>query len=147
MILERSGRGDEAATAYRRAATAVEQEIERSPKDFRLYGPLGLAYAGLGRREEAIAAAEHGYKIMPLTKDALNGAARLWELAAVHAKVGNAEIALDHYRTLIEFTGAYSVPFLELDLFMDPVRQNPAYQALLRSLSLSRKGDPAPPPR
>ncbi len=38
------------------------------------------------------------------------------------------------YRTLIEFTGAYSVPFLEIDFYMDPVRDHPKYKELVRDL-------------
>ena len=72
--------------------------------------------------------------MLPLEKDALRGADRLWELAVVNARLGNAETAIEQYRTLIEFTGAYSVPLLEIDLFMDPVRDHPKYRELVRDL-------------
>jgi hypothetical protein len=72
--------------------------------------------------------------MLPLKKDALRGADRLWELAVVNARLGNAAAAIDQYRTLIEFTGAYSVPLLEIDFFMDPVRDHPKYKELIRDL-------------
>jgi serine/threonine-protein kinase len=134
LVLERLGRTEEARAAYRQAAGSLEQELERTPDNFRLYGPLGYAYAALDRREEALAAAERGHEILPLEKDALRGADRLWELAVVNARLGNAETAIDQYRILIEFTGAYSVPLLEIDFFMDPVRDHPKYRELVRDL-------------
>jgi serine/threonine-protein kinase len=134
LALERLGRNDEARAAYRRAASSLEQELERTPDNFRLYGPLGYAYAALGRPAEALAAAERGHEMLPLKKDALRGADRLWELAVVNARLGNAAAAIDQYRTLIEFTGAYSVPLLEIDFFMDPVRDHPKYKELIRDL-------------
>jgi hypothetical protein len=35
---------------------------------------------------------------------------------------------------LIEFSGAFSVPYLEIDFFMDPVRDHPKYKELVRKL-------------
>ena len=45
LALERLGRTEEARAAYRQAAGSLEQELERTPDNFRLYGPLGYAYA------------------------------------------------------------------------------------------------------
>jgi hypothetical protein len=90
-----------------------------------------MAYAGLGRREEALAAARRGTERVPLARDSINGATRLWELAVVQAKVGDAPGALASYEELIEFTGVYSVEFLELDVWMDPLREHPEYEALV----------------
>lgn len=133
LVLERLGREDEARATYQIAVDALEAELVRVPDDFRLHGPLGYSYAALGRPEKALASAQRGVEIMPLEKDALLGVARLWELAAVNARLGNAEAALGHYRRLLDFSGAFSVPFLKLDAYMDPVRDHPDYQALVRS--------------
>ena len=137
LALERLGRTKEAKAAYRQAAGSLEQALERAPDNFRLYGPLGFAYAALGRRADALAAAERGHEMLPLEKDALRGADRLWELAVVNAKLGNAETAIQQYRTLIEFAGAYSVPFLEIDYYMDSVRDHPKYRELVQDLGAS----------
>jgi tetratricopeptide (TPR) repeat protein len=134
LALERLGQTEEARAAYREAVASLEQELERTPDNFRLYGPLGYAYAALGRPAEALAAAERGHEMLPLERDALRGADRLWELAAVNARLGNAETAIEQYRTLIEFTGAFSVPLLEIDFYMDPVRDHPKYKELVRDL-------------
>lgn len=64
LALERLGRAEEARAAYREAAESLERELERTPDDFRLHGPLGYAYAALGRREEALATAERGHEIL-----------------------------------------------------------------------------------
>lgn len=72
--------------------------------------------------------------MLPLEKDALFGPQRLWELAVVNARLGNVETAIEQYRTLIEFSGAFSVPILEIDVYMDPVRDHPKYKELVRDL-------------
>lgn len=150
LALERLGRVEEARTAYLEAAESLEQEIERTPDDFRLHGQLGYAYAALGRREDALAAAERGLEMMPLEKGAFEGRVRLWELAAVNARLGNAKTAIEQVRTLIEFSGEYSVPFLEIDVYMDPVRDHPStkswFETLARGSSI-RFGCRNTPPR
>ncbi|MEE8148520.1 MAG: hypothetical protein V3T24_13010, partial [Longimicrobiales bacterium] len=132
MALELAGRNDEARAAYAEAVEKLEAETRRTPDDFRLPGPLGIALAGLGRRDDATLAAQRGVEMMPLSKDALLGPVRLWELAVVYAKVGEADAAVDQLETLLDFTGIYSVPLIEMDPLWDPLRDHPRFQALLR---------------
>ncbi len=134
LALERLGQTEEARAAYLEAAETLERELERTPHDFRLHGPLGYAYAALDRRKDALASAERGHEIMPPERDAMFGPYQLWWLAVVNARLGNAEKALEQYRTLIEFAGRYSVPRLEIEIFMDPVRDHPKYKELVRDL-------------
>ncbi len=109
----------------------LEAEIRRTPEAFRLPGPLGIALAGLGRREAAILAAQRGVEMMPLSKDALFGPNRLWELAVVYARVGEADAAVDRLETLLDFSGSYSGALIEMDPLWDPIRDHPRFQALL----------------
>ncbi len=132
LALELAGRDDEAWTAYAEAVEQLEAEIRRTPDDFRLPGPLGIAYAGLGRREEAILAAQRGVVMLPLSKDAFTGPIRLWELAVVYAKVGEADAAIDQLETLLDFNGWYSGALIDMDPLWDPIRDHPRYQALLK---------------
>jgi len=132
LALELAGRNDEAHAAYAAAVEKLEAEVRRTPDDFRLPGPLGIALAGLGHREEAIRAAQRGVEMMPLSKDALLGPVRLWVLAVVYARVGEATAAIDRLETLLDFNGGYSGAQIEMDPLWDPIRDHPRFQALLR---------------
>jgi serine/threonine protein kinase/TolB-like protein/tetratricopeptide (TPR) repeat protein len=122
---------DEAAAAYRDAVKLIEAELERTPEDYRLFGALGVAYAGLGRREDALDAARHGVEMLPLATDALIAPARVFELALVHAKSGEAEAAVEQLDKLLDFTGKYSIPLLEMDPRFDVIRDHPDYRQLV----------------
>jgi tetratricopeptide (TPR) repeat protein len=109
----------------------IEAELERTPEDYRLFGALGVAYAGLGRREDALDAARHGVEMLPLAKDALIAPARVFELALVHAKSGETEAAVEQLDKLLDFTGKYSIPLLEMDPRFDVIRDHPDYRQLV----------------
>jgi non-specific serine/threonine protein kinase len=130
LALELVGRDDEARGAFEDAVRLLEAEIERTPEDFRLPGSLGLAYAGLGRRAEAIAAAERGVAMIPLEKDSMLGPLRVWELAAVHARVGDPDVAIDLLKKLIRFSGGHTFAWIDMDPRMAPLRSHPRYREL-----------------
>ena len=132
LALELAGRNDQARAAYAEAVEKLEAETRRTPEDFRLPGALGFAYAGLGRREEAITAALRGVQMLPLSRDALIGPVRLWELAVVYARVGEADAAIDRLETLLDFGGWYSGALIEMDPLWDPIRDHPRFQALVK---------------
>ncbi len=71
--------------------------------------------------------------MMPLSKDALLGPIRLWELGVVYAKVGEADAAIDQLETLLDFRGRYSGAQIEMDPLWDPIRDHPRFQALLEN--------------
>ena len=118
-------------TAYRAAADDLAAELDRSPEDFRLPGPLGIAYAGLGRREEAIAAAKKGVEMMPFSRDSLLGPFRQQELALVYTKVGELDAALAELEIVLGRPSVISVPLLELDPRWEPLREHPGYRRLV----------------
>ena len=131
IALELAGRKNEARVAYGDAVALLDAEIKRTPDDYRLYGSLGLALAGLGRRDDALAAANRGLEMLPPEKDALIGPQRLLEVALVHAHFGEAAEAVGRLERLLAFSGAFSVPFMEMQPGLDPIRKSPEYRALV----------------
>ena len=92
---------------------------------------LGRAYAGLGRRDEAMREAEMAVELMPLTRDALTGLSMLEILAEVYAAVGEKDKAIDTLDELLSMPGYVSIPLLEIDPVWDPLRDNPRFQEML----------------
>ena len=125
--------GDTAAArqAFGAAAATLEAARAGAPRDERFAGALGLAYAALGRRERAIAAATRGTELMPIEREAWRGATRLEELARVYADLGDADAAVPIIRRLLDAPGELSPTILRLDPTFDRIRGDPRFAALL----------------
>ena len=128
---QRNGDGDAARTDFTEAAGLLERLASAAPDDERYRGVLGLAYAGLGRTEDALREARRGVELMPVEREAWRGAMRLGELAAVHAWVGNADSAVAHLEVLLSRPGELTAYQLRHDPTWDSLRGDRGFEALL----------------
>ena len=64
---------DSARHYFEMARATLETEAEVHPDDHRIHEALGLTYAGLGMKKQAIRAAERAVGLFPLTRDAFFG--------------------------------------------------------------------------
>ena len=127
------GRAEPARAALEAARIVLEEELEQRPDDFRLHSSLGLAYAGLGRKAEAIAAGKKAVEMQPVEKDAYIGPLQVEHLARIYAQLGEADLAVDQLDYLLSIPSKLSRPLLRLDPRWDPLRDHPRFQALLES--------------
>jgi serine/threonine protein kinase/tetratricopeptide (TPR) repeat protein len=116
---------------YDAARSILEIKIKQRPEDARLHGSLGIAYAGLGRKQEAIREAEKAVELLPVSKEAYRGCFRVKDLAHVYVMVGEYDAAIDRLEFLLSFPGWISIPLLRLDPIWDPLRDHPRFQKLL----------------
>ena len=126
------GRQAEARLAYDTALGIVEAELDKRPDDHRLHGALGLVYACLGRKEEAIREGLRGKELMPRSRDALIATRRMTDLAMIYTMVGEHDLALDEIEELLSIPSWLSVNDLRVYSTWDPLRNNPRFQALLK---------------
>jgi tetratricopeptide (TPR) repeat protein len=133
-------RPDEARAAFEEARIALEDRLHQRPEDERLHSALGIALAGLGRKEEAIDEGKRGLELLPVSKDALIGPFRLVDLASIYTMVGEADAALDQIEQLLSIPSFFSVRLLELDPMWDPLRDHPRYQEIVKKYALSTPG-------
>ena len=68
------GEPELAHASYDSARAILEKELDAHPDDHRIHSALGIAYAGLGRKEEAIREGKRGVELYPVSKDALHRA-------------------------------------------------------------------------
>jgi TolB-like protein/Flp pilus assembly protein TadD/predicted Ser/Thr protein kinase len=127
------GRAEPALAAYDAARITLEEELEERPDDYRLHSSLGLAYAGLGRKAEAIAEGKKAVEMQPVEKDAYIGPPQVVNLARIYTQLGELDLAVDQLDYLLSIPSKLSRPLLRLDPRWDPLRDHPRFQALLES--------------
>jgi serine/threonine-protein kinase len=101
------------------------------PDDWRVHSALGMALAGLGRRDEALQQARWLEQSAVYREDALGGKDAASNRAMILAQAGEAEAALDEIERLLAGPSSLSVHMLRLDPWWDPIRDHPRFKALL----------------
>lgn len=100
---------------------------------FRRY--LGIAYAGLGRNNDAIRECKTAIDLFPVSRDPFyHGPMNIEALAQVYAMVGDAEHAVQQLELLLALpAGLISIPYLKLAPEYTQIRQDSLFQNLLNS--------------
>lgn len=128
-----------ARTNYDTARAQLEDSVAAQPNDARMRIALGLAYAGLGRRREALRQARRAMALIPLTNDGASGnavgaTAAMGGAAEVFAQAGDRDGALALLERLLGIPAGreVSVALLRVDPAWDPLRADARFERLLR---------------
>jgi len=92
---------------------------------------LGLVYAALGKKDDAIEAAEEMVNLMPLSEDAYLGPVFIENLARTYARVGEFDLAIDQLEILLDVPGPVTPVSLRIVPDYGPLRDHPRFQELL----------------
>jgi serine/threonine-protein kinase len=121
-----------AHNSFDSARILLEKEAKDRPDDPRIHRWLGIVYAGLGRKEEAIREGKLAVELYPLSKDAYWGTDFVLDLAQIYVRVGEYDAALDQIEYLLSIPSyTLSVPLLRVDPQWDPLRDHPRFKRLL----------------
>ncbi len=119
---------------YDTARVRLERSVAQKPDDFRRQVALGLAYAGLGRAEQAKRAGDRAMAIMPPSRTVPAGTTAMRGAAEIFAQLPEYHTAaielLDRLMQMPAGREA-SVPLLRLDPAFNPLRTDPRFQQLL----------------
>jgi tetratricopeptide (TPR) repeat protein len=116
---------------YDSARIILETKILEDPNDARFHSALGIAYAGLGRKQDAIQEGKLAVELLPVSKEAIRGFYRAKDLAQIYVMVGEHGMAIDQIEYLLPIPGELSIPLLRLDPVWDPLRDHPRFQKLI----------------
>ena len=132
QILDFMGQHEKAIANYEYGRSLLEKLIKESPENAFHYSALGLAFAGLGNKEEAIKWGKQAIEMHPIQTDPWSsGEDILLEYAHINIIVGEYEEAIDQIRTLLSIPSRLTKWSLKLDPIYDPLRNNPRFQALV----------------
>ena len=116
---------------YDDARSFLESKVKEHPEDARFHSSLGIAYAGLGRKEDALREGRLGVELLPVTKEAMRGLWRVEDLARIYVMVGEFDAAIKQLEFLLSKPGWMSIPLLRLDPAWDPLRDHSSFKKLL----------------
>jgi Flp pilus assembly protein TadD len=130
------GEPEFAHASYDSARSILEKALDANPGDHRIHSALGIAYAGLGRKDEAIREGERAVELFPVSKDALSGPSLVLNMAIIYTMVGEYGAALDEIEYLLSIPSFLSVPWFRLDPDFDPLRAHTRYKELLEKYAI-----------
>jgi serine/threonine-protein kinase len=118
------------------AARGRQEKVVQAQPDF---GPalcvLGLIDAGLGRKEEALHEGRRAIELMPVSKEAINGAHMIEFFAITAAWVGEKDLACEQLAIVTGMPGTLSYGQLKLLPYWDPLRGDPRFEKIVASLA------------
>jgi TolB-like protein/class 3 adenylate cyclase/Flp pilus assembly protein TadD len=90
------GDSAKARAAFTAARREVEQIVEQQPDFAAALSLLGMIDAGLERKEEALREGRRACELLPISKDAIDGADIAINLAQIYAWTGEKDLAIQH---------------------------------------------------
>lgn len=124
-----------AREAMERARVFVEQQVRENPNDAGHHAQLGMIFAALGRKEDAIQEGKRATELLPESKDAFDGPAMTIALAQIYAWTGEIDQALQLVEHSLSTPAGITAPLLKIDPVWDPLRKDPRFQALIDKYS------------
>lgn len=115
---------------YDSARVLLVHKVRARPDDPRFRSALGIAYAGLGRKEEAIQEGRKAVELLPVAREAFRGYFFEQELARIYVMVGEYDAALSRLEHLLSIPGWLTPPWLRIDPAWDPLRGDPRFQKI-----------------
>ena len=91
---------------------------------------LALIQAGLANRDEALRHASRAVELLPVPRDALDGALIETNAAVVYAQVGDIDRAIESLKHLVTLPGGPTRGLLQAEPQWDPLRSDPRFAVL-----------------
>jgi len=123
-----------ARAAYDSAQIVVEARKRTGQRDdYAAHQDLGLIYAKLGRRADAVREAKRAAELLPVSRDAFFGTIVLTNLAQVYTIVGEPNAAVEQLEFVLSVPALLSVGHLRADPKWEPLRGNRRFEKLIAS--------------
>jgi serine/threonine-protein kinase len=131
-------RGDQSAAraALNSARKELSQAVRNQPDYAAALCALGVVDAVLGNKEDAIREGERAVKLMPVSKNAIEGAGLVRYLAVIYAWTGENDRAIERLAETTKLPGSHvSYGYLRLHPLWAPLKGDPRFEAIAASLA------------
>ncbi|MFL6583549.1 MAG: hypothetical protein ACJ8KU_03410 [Chthoniobacterales bacterium] len=116
-------RGDagKAQAGFEAARSWIEKLVTDSPQDGTRHAQLGLLYAFLGRKEDALREGQRAIELRPIARDIIEGAEVESFFAVICARLGETDKAIDALQRLL--TTPFAVDYADHSITLADLRQ------------------------
>ena len=132
FVAQMNGDGKEARAQYTRAYDLLIEKLKVQPDDLGLLSEFGPIAGALGRKEEALRAAQRATALVPTSTDHVDGPEYEIALAQTYALLGEANEALVLLQRLSGAPCGPLVGDLELDPSWNNIRRDPRFARIVR---------------
>jgi TolB-like protein/integral membrane sensor domain MASE1/class 3 adenylate cyclase/Flp pilus assembly protein TadD len=129
------GDSAKAQAGFTAARSEVEKTVERQPDFAAALSLLGMIDAGLQRKEQAIQEGRRACELLPVSKDAIDGAALAINLAQIYTWTGEKDRAIEQIAAVERVPNTLSYGLLKLHPYWDPLRGDPRFEQIVASLA------------
>jgi tetratricopeptide (TPR) repeat protein len=124
-----------AQSAFAKARVEQEKILLNQPDYAPALNVVGLIDAGLGSKDDAIREGERACELLPVSKDALEGADLMVNLALIYAWTGEKDRALEQLAKAAQIPGNLSYGLLKLHPEWDSLRGDARFERIVASLA------------
>lgn len=130
-------RNDEesARSAFASARLEAETMVRERPGDGPSLCVLGMVDAALGRKEEAIREGRRAVELLPVTKNAMEGAILMEYLGIIYAWSGDKDAAIEQVAATLQIPSQLNYGYLRLHPVWDPLRGDPRFEKIVADLA------------
>jgi tetratricopeptide (TPR) repeat protein len=114
-IYRLAGQTAQAEENYRLAEQLYSDQTRFNTNDYRAYSKRGIAYAGLGRIQEAIESGQRGLELARQQYSAVQFPEIMYDMALTYTLVGDDESAILILKELLNAYSPYTSDFIKLD--------------------------------
>jgi Flp pilus assembly protein TadD len=135
VVARWQGDSAKAQAAFNVARNEVAKIVEKQPDFPVALSLLGMIDAGLGRKEEALREGRRACELLPISKDAITGAALAVNLAQIYAWIGEKDLAIEQIAAVERVPNDLSYGLLKLSPIWDSLRGDPRFEKIVASLA------------
>jgi len=135
IVARWQGDSVKAHSAFSAARSEVEKILEKQPNFAAALSLLGVIDAGLGRKEEGLREGRRACELLPISKDAIDGAALAVNLAQIYAWTGETDLAIEQIASVERVPNLLSYGLLKLHPYWDSLRGDARFEKIVASLA------------
>lgn len=130
-------RGDETAArdGFTRTLDEAKAQLDKTPDYARSFAILGLAEAGLGRKDDAIRDGRRAVQLLPVERNSITGAGIAELLSVTYAWVGEKDLALEELSLSARTPAGVHYGELKFYTWWDSLRDDPRFDEIVASLA------------